>query len=97
MRSVLVSGASIAGPTLAYWLSRAGWAVQVIERSPSLRRGGQPVDIRGAALDVVGKMGLSSEIEERRIEFRGSNILDSSGGSELIPTSGRSPHQRRRC
>lgn len=47
---VLISGASIAGPALAYWLHRYGFEVTVIERAPALRTGGYGVDIRGAPL-----------------------------------------------
>lgn len=61
-RHVLVSGASIAGPTLAYWLRRHGFVPTIIERAPSLRPGGQAVDIRGVAREVVQRMGLMNEI-----------------------------------
>jgi 2-polyprenyl-6-methoxyphenol hydroxylase-like FAD-dependent oxidoreductase len=57
---VLVSGASVAGPTLAYWLSRHGFRPTVIERAPVLRRGlgGHAVDLFGPAVDVVERMGV---------------------------------------
>ena len=57
--SVLISGAGIAGPALAYWLSRtrAIFEVTVVERASAPRPGGQAVDIRGAAHDVVERMG----------------------------------------
>lgn len=61
-RHVLISGASIAGPTLAYWLRRRGFVPTIIERAPSLRPGGQAVDIRGVAREVVQRMGLMKEI-----------------------------------
>lgn len=57
-RRVLISGASIAGPTLAYWLDRYGFAVTVVERAPAVRSGGYPIDIRGTALKVAERMGL---------------------------------------
>jgi 2-polyprenyl-6-methoxyphenol hydroxylase-like FAD-dependent oxidoreductase len=53
MRRVLIVGASIAGPALAWWLHRHGFAVTVVERAPALRAGGYKVDIRGAAIDVA--------------------------------------------
>jgi 2-polyprenyl-6-methoxyphenol hydroxylase-like FAD-dependent oxidoreductase len=62
MRNVLISGAGIAGPALAYWLRRYGWTVTVVERAPGPRRGGQAVDIRGTARDVVDRMGIMAEI-----------------------------------
>jgi 2-polyprenyl-6-methoxyphenol hydroxylase-like FAD-dependent oxidoreductase len=61
-RSALISGASIAGPVLAFWLSEAGWDVTVVERAESLRTSGYPVDIRGTAIDVVRRMGLHDQI-----------------------------------
>lgn len=79
MRSVLISGASIAGPALAYWLRRHGFSVTVVERSPDLRPGGQPIDIRGAALEVVARMGLKAQIEARRTHLGGANVLDRNG------------------
>jgi len=70
MPSVLISGASIAGPSLAFWLRRYGFDVVVVERSPTMRSGGQPIDIRGAALDVVTQMGLRTQVEARRTPYR---------------------------
>jgi 2-polyprenyl-6-methoxyphenol hydroxylase-like FAD-dependent oxidoreductase len=61
-RSALISGASIAGPVLAFWLSEAGWNVTVVERAERLRTGGYPVDVRGTAVDVVRRMGLYDQI-----------------------------------
>jgi 2-polyprenyl-6-methoxyphenol hydroxylase-like FAD-dependent oxidoreductase len=79
MPSVLISGASIAGPALAYWLKRHGFAVTVVERSTEFRLGGQPIDIRGAALEVVARMGLKERIESRRTRIAGVNVLDPRG------------------
>lgn len=53
---VLVVGASIVGPSTAYWLSRAGFNVTIIERFPSLRLGGQAVDIRTFGVSVMRKI-----------------------------------------
>lgn len=61
-RRALISGAGIAGPVLAYWLAEARWEVTVIERAAHLRTSGYPVDIRGAAMEVVDRMGLSEQI-----------------------------------
>jgi hypothetical protein len=44
--TILISGASIAGPALAYWLKHYGFNPTVIERAPQLREGGYPVDLR---------------------------------------------------
>lgn len=79
MPSVLISGASIAGPALAFWLRRYGFSVTVVERNPGLRPGGQPIDIRGAALQVVARMGLKGQVEARRTRMSGANVLDRTG------------------
>lgn len=57
-REVLISGAGLAGPALAFWLRRHGWRPTVVERAPALRDGGYKVDIRGAATEVLKRMGL---------------------------------------
>ncbi|OMC07490.1 FAD-dependent monooxygenase [Mycolicibacterium fortuitum] len=61
---VLISGASIAGPVLAYWLSRHGFDVTVVERSPALRKtGGHAVDLFRPAMEISERMGVLAAIE----------------------------------
>ncbi|WP_326709577.1 FAD-dependent monooxygenase [Streptomyces sp. NBC_01474] len=63
---ILVSGASIAGPVLAYWLVRHGFCVTVVERAPTLRKtGGHTVDLFRPAMNISEKMGVLPRIEER--------------------------------
>ena len=78
-RNVLISGGGVAGLALAYWLDKAGFDVTVLERSPEWRGGGQAVDIRGVALDVVKAMGLHGAIRELRTQLRGMSTLDEQG------------------
>ncbi|MFC6834790.1 hypothetical protein ACFQL8_38885, partial [Streptomyces goshikiensis] len=52
-QTVLISGGSVAGPALAYWLHRHGFTPTIVERAPQLRDGGYAVDFRGEALDVL--------------------------------------------
>lgn len=59
---VLIVGAGIAGPTLAYWLERAGDDVTLVERAPELRRGGYLIDFWGAGFDVADRMGIVPEV-----------------------------------
>jgi 2-polyprenyl-6-methoxyphenol hydroxylase-like FAD-dependent oxidoreductase len=61
---VLISGASIAGPTLAYWLRRSGFAPTVVEQTPALRAGlgGHAVDLFGPAVDVAEWMGVLPQV-----------------------------------
>ncbi|MEV0131658.1 FAD-dependent monooxygenase [Dactylosporangium sp. NPDC050688] len=65
---VLISGASVAGPVLAYWLRRNGHRVSVVERTSELRvgDGGQAVDILGPAVEVIDRMGLLPQVRAAR-------------------------------
>ncbi len=64
MVRILVSGASIAGPVLAYWLSRYGYAVTVVERAPVLRKtGGHAVDLFRPAMEISERMGVLPRVE----------------------------------
>jgi 2-polyprenyl-6-methoxyphenol hydroxylase-like FAD-dependent oxidoreductase len=64
---ILISGASIAGPVLAHWLRRYGFAVTVVERAPGLRKtGGHAVDLFKPAMEVVERMGVQAEVVARR-------------------------------
>jgi 2-polyprenyl-6-methoxyphenol hydroxylase-like FAD-dependent oxidoreductase len=67
--TILISGASIAGPTLAYWLVRRGHRPVLVERTPELRVGGHAVDIRGTALEVIERMGLDTEVRDARTQI----------------------------
>jgi 2-polyprenyl-6-methoxyphenol hydroxylase-like FAD-dependent oxidoreductase len=61
---ILISGASIAGPVLAYWLARGGFEVTVVERAPALRKtGGHAVDLFRPSMDISEKMGVLPRIE----------------------------------
>jgi len=78
-RSVLVSGASIAGPVLAYWLNHYGFDVTVVERASAVRSGGYPIDIRGTALEVMDRMGLLPAVQAEHIESRTVTFVDADG------------------
>lgn len=94
-QKILISGASIAGPALAFWLRRYGWRPVVIERAEALRLGGQNVDVRGAGSEVAEKMGIKEEIRAattgevgtRFVGARGRTIAEfpasASGGDSL--------------
>lgn len=77
--SVLISGASIAGPTLAYWLNRYGFKVTVVERADGLRLGGQAIDVRDPALEVAERMGVLEEIRRQSTALRGMSVVDDDG------------------
>ncbi|MCD2196983.1 FAD-dependent monooxygenase [Actinomycetospora endophytica] len=79
MTSVLISGASIAGPVLAFWLRRAGVEVTVVEIAPTVRGGGYPIDLRGVAVDVVERMGLLEPVEAARTGTRALTFVTERG------------------
>ncbi|QQL50140.1 FAD-dependent monooxygenase [Mucilaginibacter ginkgonis] len=63
-QEILVSGASIAGLTAAYWLQKAGFIVTVLEREPALRLGGQNIDVKGPGWEIIKMMGLEEKIRK---------------------------------
>jgi 2-polyprenyl-6-methoxyphenol hydroxylase-like FAD-dependent oxidoreductase len=76
---VLVAGASIAGPALAHWLRRRGAEVTVVERAPGLRPGGQAVDARGVAREVIRRMGLAAAVRAACTDTAGAYTVDADG------------------
>jgi 2-polyprenyl-6-methoxyphenol hydroxylase-like FAD-dependent oxidoreductase len=98
-QQVLISGASIAGLTLAYWLNKFGYRVTVVEISKSLRKGGSPIDVRGNALKVAEDMGVLEKIKakeylhtdefvnaanETLVRFSINNLVEYTGDIELL-------------
>ncbi|MFI6444297.1 FAD-dependent monooxygenase [Kitasatospora sp. NPDC050543] len=77
--NVLISGASVAGPALAYWLRRHGFTVTVVERAAQLRDGGYAVDFRGEALDVLDRMGLLEEVCALDTHMGDAALMDGEG------------------
>src|ERR1700721_3534638 len=75
-QSVLISGASIAGPALAYWLSRYGFQPTIAERAPTVRPGGYAVDFRGASIRVLERMGLLAEVQRRQTRIGAITIVN---------------------
>jgi 2-polyprenyl-6-methoxyphenol hydroxylase-like FAD-dependent oxidoreductase len=76
---ILISGAGIAGPALAYWLQRSGFQVTLVERAPGLRPGGHAIDVRGVALEVLRRMALCDAASNLRTHVRGGAVLDADG------------------
>ncbi len=82
--NILISGAGIAGPALAYWLGRYGFTPTVVERAPVLPEGGFGVDFRGRAhMSVLERMGITEEV--RRLQTNmGEQIVVDETGAELV-------------
>ncbi|MEV0195875.1 FAD-dependent monooxygenase [Nonomuraea sp. NPDC050691] len=70
--NILISGASVGGPALGYWLARYGFRVTVVEKAPTLRPGGQAVDFKGNAhMTVLSRMGILDDV--RRLQTGGAD------------------------
>src|SRR5215510_548397 len=83
-RSVLISGGGIAGPSLAYWLGRAGYAVTVVERAPGIRgSGAAPVDFRGDQLALLERMGVLDDIQASQTGMGDQTVIDAEGGGDF--------------
>lgn len=76
---VLISGGGIAGNALAFWLSRLGHHVTVMERFPSLRASGLQIDLRGYGIDVLKRMGLEHAFRAKSAPEQGMQVVDGSG------------------
>ena len=92
---VLVVGASIAGPTAAYWLAKAGATVTVIERFPSLRTAGQNIDIRTAGVSVMRKMpGMEEAVRSKLYKLDGLSFVRDNGRPYGVIKSTGNPDQQ---
>jgi 2-polyprenyl-6-methoxyphenol hydroxylase-like FAD-dependent oxidoreductase len=78
-QKVLISGAGIAGPVLAFWLAEAGWDVTVVESAARLRTSGYPVDLRGKAIDALRGMGVYAQVLAQRYEHVPITVLSERG------------------
>jgi len=76
---VLVSGAGIAGLTVAYWLRRYGFTATIVERAPSLLKGGYKIDVRGTALQVLRRMGVHDAVVAASTDMLGALLVDGEG------------------
>ncbi|HWE79021.1 MAG TPA: FAD-binding domain [Pseudolabrys sp.] len=78
-KSVLISGAGIAGPTLAFWLKAAGFSPTLIERAPALRGGGYVIDFWGLGYDIAERMGLEANIQRTGYRVRELRVVNDRG------------------
>ena len=76
---ILICGGGCAGPSLAYWLGRAGHHVVVVERFEALRASGAQIDLRAQGIEVVKRMGLLDVIRSKLVDEDGVSLVDSEG------------------
>ena len=93
-RDILISGASIAGLALAYWLRQYGFNPSVVEQAPAPREGGYAVDLRGAAREAAERIGIIADVRRAHVGTRGLSYVNganepvASMSSDLLGDSG---------
>lgn len=84
--NVLISGAGVAGTTLAELLARSGHRVTIVERALALRHTGYAVDFRGDAFDVLSELGILDDVRRHDTKMTGTAIVDRDGVQvDLLP------------
>jgi 2-polyprenyl-6-methoxyphenol hydroxylase-like FAD-dependent oxidoreductase len=78
-RTVLISGAGIGGPTLAFWLAAAGFEPMLVEQAYALRGGGYVIDFWGLGYDIAERMGLTNDMERIGYHMREMRMVDDQG------------------
>jgi 2-polyprenyl-6-methoxyphenol hydroxylase-like FAD-dependent oxidoreductase len=78
---VLIAGAGISGPVLAFWLARIGCSVTIVERSPDLRATGQQLDLTGQAVVIMRMMGIEDAVRAALCLEPGIRFIDRRGKS----------------
>jgi 2-polyprenyl-6-methoxyphenol hydroxylase-like FAD-dependent oxidoreductase len=79
MRTVLISGAGIAGPALAYWLLKYGFEPTIVESAPRFRDGGYMIDVWGTGYDLIERFGLMQQVRDRAYVFDKLKFVDQQG------------------
>ena len=75
-KNILISGAGIAGPALAYWLNKFGFNPVIVEKAPALREGGYAIDFIGAGYEVAEKMGLLPDLKRADLKIKELVFVD---------------------
>jgi 2-polyprenyl-6-methoxyphenol hydroxylase-like FAD-dependent oxidoreductase len=76
---IIINGAGIAGPTLAYWLRQAGQEVLLVEAAAQQRTGGYVIDFGLVGYDIAEKMGLIPRLRELGYQVRELRFVDRQG------------------
>ena len=81
-KEVLISGASIAGLSAAWWMHQLGYQVTVVEKAPQPRVEGAAVDLKGDAIAVVKRMGLYDQLKKHRLHCDLIEFKDAAGQTQ---------------
>nr|WP_295921876.1 FAD-dependent monooxygenase [uncultured Dyadobacter sp.] len=83
-KRILISGASFAGLSTAYWMKELGYKVTIVEIGSGLKMGGTPVDIRGDTIDIVKRMGIFDQIRSHRLNLETWEFKDANDVTEGV-------------
>lgn len=75
-KKILITGASVGGNTVAWWLTRQNFDVTVVEKAENFREGGQNVDVRGSGREVLRRMGLEQKALDLTTGEKGTDWVD---------------------
>src|SRR5262249_62125429 len=84
---IIINGAGIAGPTLAYWLRKAGHEVVLVEAAPQLRTGGYVIHFGVVGYDIAEKMGLIPRLRNFGYQGRERRLLGREGRTRASMSS----------
>ena len=73
--------------TAAFWLSHYGYTPTIVERAPALLVGGYKIDVRGAALQVLKRMGVHDAVAAAHTDMRGAELVDKQGNAVAFTTT----------
>lgn len=93
-KRVLVSGASFAGLSTAYWMRKLGYEVTIVETASALRVGGTAVNIEGSTIAIAERMGILEQIRADRLNlelWEYKNADDVTEGSVVQRQPGQPP------
>ena len=83
-KKVLISGASFAGLSTAYWMRKLGYHVTVVEIAKGLKKGGTPVNIIENTVGIVKRMGLFDQIQSNKITMKSMEFKNSDDVTERL-------------
>jgi 2-polyprenyl-6-methoxyphenol hydroxylase-like FAD-dependent oxidoreductase len=78
-KNILISGAGIAGLTLAYWLKEFGFSPTIVEQAPRIREGGYAIDFWGAGFDVAEKMDIVRDLDKADLNMSELSFVNAKG------------------
>ena len=94
-KKVLISGASFAGLSTAYWMNKFGYNVTVVEVADRLKKGGTPVNILGHTIDIVKRMGLFNQIQSNRLVMKSMEFKNADDATERLEFTQKNHEDRR--